>query len=330
MADYQGIKSILGEFYDRLKTRFGGGVPIGTIFAWPSENLPLGYISVRGQNLSITEYQELYDIFGDYFNNEDTPEGYFKLPDLREVEIVGAGENVTYDIATHDPVSIGEFRDDQLQGHKHDDAGHTHGIRASSSDSAGNTNDYGNNHNRTNTTLEGYANLGLPTKFDEEYGEPRNGKTTHGKQVGFNYIIKAKEVYKNFPVPSSVTVDDAKTSVTNVWTAQNISDKLTSIYDTINNLFNSGSNENGSWLKLTNGLTLQWGKKTNNLSKGTITLPIPFTSENYSVTTTMRHNSGNSILVAMIENVTSTSFDFYSVYNSGMATEPFDWFAIGS
>ncbi len=253
----------------------------------------------------------------------------FNLPDLRETVPVGAGLSTREGIGSHDPATLGQFQDDQLQGHKHDDAGHTHGIPSSTSDSNGAHNDVGDKNSRTNTTLEGYANLGLPTKFDDEYGEPRNGKTTRGKQLGVNYIIKATNVDSVVVIERDITLDDSKATQTNVWSAYNVASKVDELTSSINSLFNYGSNENGSWLKLPNGLTLQWGKKTSNLSKGTITLPIPFTSGNYNVTTTMRHNSGNSILVAMIENVTSTSFDFHSVYNSGMATEPFDWFAIG-
>lgn len=53
----------------------------------------------------------------EFFGYEDS--NHFYLPDTREAALVGAGQNASDSIATHDVYSVGQFNDDCLQAHKH-------------------------------------------------------------------------------------------------------------------------------------------------------------------------------------------------------------------
>jgi len=149
--------------------------PVGTIIHSLATEAPEGFMSMEGQAIP-TVYDELIAVVGPI------------LPDTRECVLVGAGENTELTIAAHDVYAVGEFKDDTIQGHKHTDAGHTHTVQDQSehrSLGSGNTNQY----EWAGESGTGYANLGLPTKFNDDYGEPRVAETTHGKQFGVKMYI---------------------------------------------------------------------------------------------------------------------------------------------
>ena len=93
------------------------------------------------------------------------------LPDYRECVMVGAEQNTTDTIATHDVYTQGEFKDDQLQEHEHQSA------RA---DQAGS--DGPNISILQTVTLDASISGG-------EVTVGRSGTTTHGKQKAV-YISK--------------------------------------------------------------------------------------------------------------------------------------------
>jgi hypothetical protein len=101
------------------------------------------------------------------------------LPDYRECVLVGAGQNDTDTIAEHDVYTLGEFKDDQLQDHTHDLptelAQLEHYIAGAAQDWA-----------KTNTTT-----TVLHTNTSTVTNTYRTGTTTHGKQKGVAYYIKA-------------------------------------------------------------------------------------------------------------------------------------------
>lgn len=80
---------------------------------------------------------------------------------------------------------------DTMQGHKHTDSGHSHYYVYTSSDY--NPRQFTPDHAyympvmHDNNTGVGYANLGLPTKYDNNYGEPRISTETKPKNLTVKY-----------------------------------------------------------------------------------------------------------------------------------------------
>ena len=162
--------------------------PIGTVLSFVGQTPPNGYLLCDGSSYAVADYQDLYDVIGNTYGG-DTEN--FNVPDYRETVLIGVGENTTDAITTHDVYELGEFKDDQLQGHEH----YVYkNYESGSTGGAGNTTTYGGVvssngivHNTTN-------------------GTPRVGTTTHGKQKGVTYIIKA--FYTNEGVDETVELTD--------------------------------------------------------------------------------------------------------------------------
>ena len=153
----------------------GGGVPVGTIHHYIGIVAPEGYL-LCDKSYNATDYPQLWAVLPDSLKNFDT--GTFDI-DFRELVIVGAGQNEKLNIKAHDIYNIGEFKDDQLQGHYHTIYGGW---------------DYGQGGSILQTTPKGEASNLTQKKgdivTDDTNGTPRIGSTTHGKQIGLNYIIK--------------------------------------------------------------------------------------------------------------------------------------------
>ena len=179
---YNLVDSITGDL-----TRVAGGIiyadnPIGSIIPFGSSAIPSGYLLCNGQALSRTAYSELFAVIGTAFGTGDGS-STFNVPDLREMAIVGAGENTNLTIAAHDVYALGEFKDDQMQGHWH-----------SSPDLTGYYVDWESKRFGPGQFGTSISNPVQDPISDGKNGSPRVGSTTHGKQVGVNYIIKAKHV----------------------------------------------------------------------------------------------------------------------------------------
>lgn len=138
--------------------------PIGSVFAYYGSTSPDGYLICDGSTFDTSLYPDLYLFLGSDI-----------LPDLRECTLVGVGQNTTHTIAAHDEYTLGQFKDDQLQGHEHKE-----NLHGGSGSYVGGT---------VNSSSTSYNTLGIVA--DATHGTPRVGTTTHGKQVGVNYIIKA-------------------------------------------------------------------------------------------------------------------------------------------
>lgn len=157
-------------------------VPVGTVIHSFRTEEPFGYLFCDGQAFDPVKYPELHEVFPDDH-----------VPDLRECVLVGAGENDTASIAAHDVYTVGQFKDDQAQGHYHNDGGHSHetGWGSSPDNGAGFlTPQFSNDDDNPLHTELASANVTEP-KTDGTNGTPRTGTTTHGKQVGINYFVKA-------------------------------------------------------------------------------------------------------------------------------------------
>ncbi len=138
---------------------------VGVIVGFPG-NVPNGYLLCDGNRFDKNKYPELYEYLG-----TDV------LPDYRECVLVGAGQNTTDSIVTHDVYTLGEFKDDQLKDHYH-------GIQTN-----GSSDRYTINTSSPNVNTSGVKGWGNPwgTQFNP-------ATTTHGKQKGLNWAIKAAPI----------------------------------------------------------------------------------------------------------------------------------------
>lgn len=146
------------------------GNPVGTLLATYKKIQPRNYLYCDGSTFNASQYPALYLYLGSNV-----------LPDYRECVMVGAEENTTDTIATHDVYAQGEFKDDQFQGHRHKDKN-----QSGSTGSPYNTPILGGNASSNTTDAFAYT-----VSTDEVNGEPRTGTTTHGKQKAVYVYIKA-------------------------------------------------------------------------------------------------------------------------------------------
>ena len=106
------------------------------------------------------------------------------LPDLRESVLVGAGTStraiLDEDGHSHDVYSVGEFKDDQMQGHWH-----------ISPDLAGYYADASTKRFGPGQFGTANANPIQDPTSDGKNGTPRTGSTTHGKQTGVLFYVWA-------------------------------------------------------------------------------------------------------------------------------------------
>lgn len=137
-------------------------MPIGTIVPFGGSGAPTMFLLCDGSKVAKATYPELYEVIGDVFGTASDAT-LFCLPDLRECVPVGVGKNITKSIANHDRYNLGQFKDDELGTHDHP----LKTVTTATYNTAG--------------VPVGVANNNTPTT------------ATHGKQVGVNYIIKAKE-----------------------------------------------------------------------------------------------------------------------------------------
>ena len=91
-----------------LTSDTGTGAPVGTLISQYKKVPMSGYLYCDGSTFDQNAYPALYMYLGTNV-----------LPDYRECVMVGAEQNTTDTIATHDVYGEGEFKDDQLQEHKH-------------------------------------------------------------------------------------------------------------------------------------------------------------------------------------------------------------------
>ena len=79
------------------------------------------------------------------------------------------------------PVLI--VQNDAMQGHKHNDSGHRHQLPEYGCQSSCARNGITNGSGERQDTGIGYANIGLPTKYNDNYGQPRLSFETRAKNM---------------------------------------------------------------------------------------------------------------------------------------------------
>ena len=146
-----------------LTTDTGTGAPVGTLIQQYKKKPISGYLYCDGSTFDQNAYPALYMYLGSNV-----------LPDYRECVMVGAEQNTTDTIATHDVYGEGEFKDDQIQSHTHPDS-----LIYSNIGSDGINSGYVKGNKSDDTGIGG------------KVSGARTGDTTHGKQKAVYVYIKA-------------------------------------------------------------------------------------------------------------------------------------------
>ena len=147
-----------------LTTDTGTGAPIGTLIQQYKKKPMSGYLYCDGSTFDENVYPALYMYLGSNI-----------LPDYRECVMVGAEQNTTDTIATHDVYTEGEFKDDQLQNIKID----VNDVKVDK------TGDYD-----SGIVTGGVSSVNISEILANSFSG-RLGDTTHGKQKAVYVYIKA-------------------------------------------------------------------------------------------------------------------------------------------
>ncbi len=158
-------------------------MPVASVVMYASgATPPTDWLVCDGTAVSRTTYPELFERIGELYGVGDGSTT-FNIPDYRELVPVGVGTNTTETITADDTYTLGQFKDDQFQGHWHEDI--TSGTSGSNPYKADVTADAESRTGGVYTTAN-------PSEDDQGSGTPRTGTTTRTKQIGVHYIIKAK------------------------------------------------------------------------------------------------------------------------------------------
>lgn len=155
------VKSSSGGWLE-LAQNVGPHVPIGGMLLWPSRGaIPDGFLEAAGQTLSVTTYPALFNVLGYAWGGSGSS---FKLPDLREKYVRGAGtsNNTIAGIAVgSDSVTLSK---NQIPSHSHDIehshslTNHTHSIghgHGTANSTTGNDGAHGHDYNETSVNNTG-------------------------------------------------------------------------------------------------------------------------------------------------------------------------------
>lgn len=168
----------------RVAGNAGSSIPVGTLIQQYKKKPISGYLYCDGSTFDQNVYPALYRYLGTNV-----------LPDYRECVMVGAEQNTTDTIATHDVYGEGEFKDDQIQEHKHK-------VRLAYSPIASEASGapvalYNENQS---SLASGYAG-DVGTIY-------RSGETTHGKQKAVYVYIKATSGIDTSIIPSDASASN--------------------------------------------------------------------------------------------------------------------------
>jgi len=88
--------------------------PIGTIIAWPTSEIPPGYLECDGNDYAVADYPELFALIGYTFGGADD---LFETPFLRNTMIMGA--NGGWDVGVSGGSDMIYLTEGQLPSHHH-------------------------------------------------------------------------------------------------------------------------------------------------------------------------------------------------------------------
>lgn len=163
-------------------------LPTGAVVPYAGTIIPAGWLACEGQEVSRITYAALFEAIGTSYGAGDGATT-FRIPDYREAALVGIGQRAS-GVADHDVYTLGQFKDDQLQDHRHyrfanKTAPNGWSISIGIAESV--------NWAMVDTgTVNNGAEMGgvVTNEPDRTYGKGRAGTVTRGKRMGVNYIIK--------------------------------------------------------------------------------------------------------------------------------------------
>lgn len=146
LVDGETLTNVLTQLQnsiDSLSGLTGGGgsvldMPLGTILPMATEAVPEGWMLCDGREISIEEYQGLYDLIGTIYGAGDSafwaqvfyPATTFNIPDLRGRTIIGANDmgGEQSDVLTIHQASAGQvggeemhqLTEEEMPSHSHD------------------------------------------------------------------------------------------------------------------------------------------------------------------------------------------------------------------
>jgi microcystin-dependent protein len=88
-------------------------IPVGSILMFPSLTIPNGWFECNGNELSRSDYGDLYDVIGYVYGSGSGSN--FRLPDLRGVFVRGLDHGKGINTGR----SLGSFEDDLIKTHQH-------------------------------------------------------------------------------------------------------------------------------------------------------------------------------------------------------------------
>lgn len=159
-----------------LTTDTGTGAAVGTLVSQYKKVPMSGYLYCDGSTFDQNDYPALYMYLGTNV-----------LPDYRECVMVGAEQNTTDTIATHDVYGEGEFKDDQMQSHRHLVKDTAFGSPLAYGMDAGNAAGVVDRTVTGQLTNRAWEAIGAGLNDTVS----RYGETTHGKQKAVYVYIKA-------------------------------------------------------------------------------------------------------------------------------------------
>ena len=153
----------------------GAGNPLGTIIAQYKKSAPAGYLYLDGSTFDAAAYPALYAYLGTNV-----------LPDYRECALVGAEQNSTETIATHDVYTEGQFKDDRIQN-----ITGNFNIKASM-DGTAPTGAFTKSNGNSNYSLDATSTTKAEARINFNANNVvRAGTTTRGKRKAVFFYIKA-------------------------------------------------------------------------------------------------------------------------------------------
>lgn len=179
-----------------FKDAKGVHIPPAAIFGIPYEDVPDGFLEADGSELDKTIYTDLYNHIGITYGETNGSGGvgtsHFRIPDYRGAILRGAGQHGTETMATGSPYdggSIGDYDNDQLQGHGLKVLDNKTGVKHPIGE-AGEVGLVGTSYNVV-ISWEGYANCAHQELGDDgTNGTPRTGAETKPFTGTLKWIIK--------------------------------------------------------------------------------------------------------------------------------------------
>lgn len=161
-----------------VATLASSGIPVGAVMPFANGTTSEDWLLCDGRDTTGTteELQTKYPALYTYLGNSNI------LPDYRECVLVGVGQNTTDTIAEHDVYTLGEFKDDQLQN-----ITGTFDAFYSDVEPAGAFYSLDYNGKAVQSSTSAYR---ANATFDASR-VARTGTSTHGKQKGVAFYIKA-------------------------------------------------------------------------------------------------------------------------------------------